>query len=88
MVSVLISGREIAVEQIADLSKRRLRQRIPELKEALERHQMNEHHRWLIQQSVDHAVLLDRQMEELEDKIKEKLKLYREEYGYCRRSPG
>jgi transposase len=42
MVSVLISGREMAVEQIADLSKRRLRQRIPELKEALERHQMNE----------------------------------------------
>jgi transposase len=88
MVSVLISGREIAVEQIAELSKRRLRQRIPELKEALERHQMNEHHRWLIQQSVDHAVLLDRQMEELEDKIKEKLKLYREEYELLQTIPG
>jgi transposase len=88
MVSVLISRREIAVEQIADLSKRRRRQRIPELKEALERHQMNEHHRWLIQQSVDHAVLLDRQMEELEDKIKEKLKVYREEYELLQTIPG
>ena len=66
MVSALMSGKEITAEQIAELSKRRLRQRIPELKEALERHQMNDHHRWLIQQSVDHAILLDRQLEELE----------------------
>jgi transposase len=88
MVSVLISGQEISVEQIADLSERRLRKRIPELKEALARHQMNEHHRWLIQQSVDHAVLLDQQMEELEARIQEKLLPYREEYDLLQTIPG
>jgi len=88
MVSVLISGQEVSVEQIADLSERRLRKRIPELKEALARHQMNEHHRWLIQQSVDHAVLLDQQMEELEIRIKEKLIPYLEQYELLQTIPG
>jgi transposase len=88
MVSVLISGQEVSVEQIADLSERRLRKRIPELKEALARHQMNEHHRWLIQQSVDHAVLLDQQMEELEIRIKEKLIPYHEQYELLQTIPG
>src|SRR5580692_6617758 len=35
MVSVLLRDEELTAEQIADLSKRRLRQRIPELTEAL-----------------------------------------------------
>ena len=73
-VRVLVAGKEISAEQIADLSKRRLRQRIPELTEALQGHHMNDHHRWLIAQSVEHAVLLDRQMEELEARIEEKLR--------------
>jgi len=36
MVSALASGEEITAEQIAELSKRRLRKRIPELTEALQ----------------------------------------------------
>jgi transposase len=88
MIHVLISGEKIAVEQIADLSKRRLRQRIPELKEALERHQMNDHCRWLIQQSVEHAVVLDQQMEDLEAKVEERLKPYQEEYELLQTIPG
>jgi transposase len=88
MVSVLISGQEVSMEQIAGLSKGRLRKRIPELKEALARHQMNEHHRWLIQQSIEHAVLLDQQMEELETRIQEKLQPYREEYELLQTIPG
>jgi transposase len=86
MVSVLVTGKKISAEQIADLSKRRLRQRIPELTEALQGHHMNDHHRWLIAQSVEHAVLLDRQMEELEAKIEEKLQPYRSSMNGCRPS--
>ncbi len=41
MLNVLISGEEITPEEIAGLSKRRLRQRIPELTEALKGHPMN-----------------------------------------------
>jgi transposase len=88
MVSVLLSGEELEAGQVAQLAKRKLRQRIPELTEALERHQMNEHHRWLIGQSVEHAVLLDRQMEELEDRIKQRLEPYREQYELLQTIPG
>jgi transposase len=88
MVSVLLRDEEISAEQIADLSKRRLRQRIPELTEALKGHRMSEHHRWLIQQSVEHAVLLDRQLEELETRITEKLEPWREQYELLQTIPG
>jgi transposase len=88
MVSVLLSGEEREAEQVAQLAKRKLRQRIPELTEALERHQMNEHHRWLIRQSVEHAVLLDRQMEELEERIRQKLEPYRKQYELLQTIPG
>jgi hypothetical protein len=88
MVSALLSGEELEAEQVAQLAKRKLRQRIPELTEALERHQMNEHHRWLIGQSVEHAVLLDRQMEELEERIKQRLEPYREQYELLQTIPG
>jgi transposase len=88
MVSVLVSGEEITAEQIADLSKRRLRLRIPELTEALQRHQMNEHHRWLISQSVEHAVLLDRQIEQVETRIAEKLQAWQEQYELLQTIPG
>jgi len=88
MVSVLLSGEEVSPEQIAELSKQRLRQRIPELTEALKGHRMDEHHRWLIQQSVEHAVLLDRQLEELETRIVEKLEPWREQYELLQTIPG
>jgi transposase len=88
MVSVLISGRQITVEQIADLSKCRLRQRIPELTQALEGCQINDHHRWLIRQCVDHAVLLDRQLEELETRIEEKIEPWKEQYELLQTIPG
>jgi transposase len=88
MLDALITGKEISAEQIAGLSKRRLRQRIPELTEALREHHMNDHHRWLIAQSVEHAVLLDQQMEALEARIEQKLQPYREQYELLQTIPG
>lgn len=88
MVSVLLSGKELEPEQVAELAKRRLRQRIPELTEALQRHQMNDHHRWLIVQSVEHLVLLDRQMEEIEARILQKREPYRKQYELLQTIPG
>lgn len=88
MVSVLISGRRVEVGEIADLSKHRLRKRIPELTEALEGHQMNDHHRWLIWQSVEHAVLLDRQLEELESRIEAKMEPWKQQYELLQTIPG
>jgi hypothetical protein len=88
MISVLLSAKAVAAEQIAELSQRRLRHRIADLTEALERHHMNDHHRWLIRQSVEHAVLVDQQMEELEVKIIEKLQPFQKEYELLQTIPG
>jgi transposase len=88
MIHVLIGGEEVAVEQITELSQRKLRKRIPELTEALRGHQMNDHYRWLISQSVDHAVLLDKQMEELESKIAERVTPWKTQYELLQTIPG
>lgn len=88
MINVLIGGEEVTVEQIAELSKRKLRKRIPELTEALQGHQMNDHYRWLISQSVEHAVLLDKQMEELEDKITVQVAPWQRQYELLQTIPG
>lgn len=88
MINVLIGGEEIEVEQIAEFSKCRLRQRIPELTEALRGHQMNDHNRWLIKQSVDHAVLLDGQMEELEERIAKQVEPWQRQYELLQTIPG
>ncbi|MCW5983137.1 MAG: IS110 family transposase [Bryobacteraceae bacterium] len=75
-------------EEIADLAKRRLRQRIPELTAALQRHRMTDHHRWLINQSVEHIVLLDRQLEELETAIQKRIKAWPEQNALLQSIPG
>jgi hypothetical protein len=49
------------------MARKRLRLKIRQLKEALEEHQLNDHHPWLIDQSVEHAKFVDQQVEELED---------------------
>jgi transposase len=88
MLEALLSGRELPAEEIADMAKKRLRKRIPELTEALRDHHMTDHHRWLIQQSIDHIVMLDRQLEEIEDKIQEKLEPYRRQFELVLTTPG
>ncbi len=88
MVKALLSKREMEASEIADLAKNRLRTKIPELTETLQGHQMNDHHRWLIEQSVEHIVLLDRQVEKLEDRIEEKIKPYGKQYELLQTLPG
>ncbi len=88
MLEALLSGREMEAEEIAEMAKNRLRTKIPQLVETLKGHQMNDHHRWLIQQSIEHAVLLDRQLEELEDKIMLKIEPYRKQFDLLCTIPG
>jgi transposase len=88
MLEALLSGREIAVEEIAGMAKTQLKTKIPQLIEALKGHQMNDHHRWLIQQSIDPIVLLDRQLEELEDRIMMKIEPYRQQFDLICTVPG
>jgi transposase len=78
----------VTAEQIAGMAKRRLRLKIPKLTVALKDHQMSEHHRWLIEQSVEHSRTVDQQVEAIENRIKEKLKPYRSAYELLLTIPG
>ena len=88
MLEALLSGREIEAEEIAELAKSQLRTKIPRLIETLKGHRMNDHHRWLIQQSIDHIVLLDRQLEQLEDRIMMQVEPYRKQFDLLCTIPG
>src|SRR5438270_9614303 len=55
ILNALLKKTPLNAGELADLSKKRLRNRIGELTEALEDHYMNDHHRWLIGQSVDRS---------------------------------
>ena len=70
------------------MAKSQLRTKIPQLVETLKGHQMNDHHRWLIQQSIEHVVLLDRQLEQLEDRIMMKVDPYRKQFDLLCTIPG
>src|SRR5215831_5750788 len=88
LLNALLSNQPLAAEEIADLAKRRLRLKIPQLTEALQEHQMNDHHRWLIGQSIRHIVFLDEQWEELEVRIQGLLEPYRSSYELWLSIPG
>lgn len=88
MLDVLLSGRKVEAGEIAELAKNRLRTKIPALTETLEGHLMNDHHRWLIRQSVEHIVLLDRQMEAAEERILDQLEPYRRQFDLLCTIPG
>jgi transposase len=74
--------------ELADMAKKRLRNRIPELTEALQNHYLNDHHRWLIGQSIDHAQFLDLQVEAGEKRIDAQLEPYRRQYQLLQTIPG
>jgi transposase len=84
----LLDNEALSAEQMADPAKKRLRNRIPELTEALRDHRMNDHHRWLIGQSVEHAQFLDLQVESLEKRIDQQLERYRRQYQLLQTIPG
>jgi transposase len=88
ILQALLEDKPLAAEELADMARRQLRKKIPQLTEALESHQMNEHHRWLIQQSIEHAKFVDQQVEELEEKIEAHLEPYRRQYELLMTIPG
>ena len=88
ILQALLKNVPLQAEELADMAKKRLRNRIPQLTEALQDHYMNDHHRWLIGQSVEHAQFLDVQVETLEKKIDAHLEPYRRQYELLQTIPG
>ena len=77
-------------EEIAGLARRRARQKIPEITAALKGHRMTDHHRQMIQYSLDHLAMLDKQIIELESAIQAKIDSlgYRKEWELLQSIPG
>jgi len=88
ILQALLDNRPITAEDMAGMAKKRLRQKLPQLTEALQDHHMNDHHRWLIDQSIEHAKFLDQQVEELEKRIEQHLEPYRRQYELLLTIPG
>src|SRR5947207_3849475 len=77
MLQALMKGQNDA-EALAELSKGRLRQKIPELRRALEG-RVTEHHRFLINRHWRQMESLENQMRQFEEEIAERMKPTAEE---------
>lgn len=69
MIAALIGG-ETEPDRLADLARRRLRGKIPQLRQALRGH-VTEHHRFMLRTLMDHVRHLDDLIGRLDQRIEE-----------------
>src|SRR4029077_5141800 len=74
MLEALLKGKAEPA-QIAQLAKGRAQRKIPEIIQALERHQMSDHHRQMIGYSIKHLKFVEEQIGELDLAIANKIKM-------------
>jgi transposase len=86
MIKALLES-EMTPEEMANLAKGKLREKIPELIEALEG-DVSEHHRFLIQMHLEHMGYLKEAVARLDDRIAEKMQPYQRQIENIRTTPG
>jgi transposase len=87
IIEELIKGK-LRAEEMAELSKGRLRQKKGDLKEALVG-QVREHHKFMIKVSLKHIRAMEKILSDIERKIQEKIDChYKEEYALLQTIPG
>jgi len=87
IIEELIKGK-LRAEEMAELSKGRLRQKREDLKEALVG-QVREHHKFMIKASLKHIKAMEKILSDIERKIQEKIDChYKEEYALLQTIPG
>ena len=69
MIRSLIRGQQDP-QAMANLARRRLRQKLPELREALTG-KVTDHHRFMLRQLLDHVEYVERQIEQYDQRIEE-----------------
>lgn len=82
MLQALIDG-ERDPEKLADLAKRRMRARIPQLKRALLGH-FTEHHRYMLERQLRHLRFLEAEIEDFDGRIAEALAPFLSEEAFER----
>jgi transposase len=86
MLRALIEGKATP-QEMAELAKRKLRNKIPELELALEG-RVEEHHRFLLKLQLERLESVEKDLETLEQRIQEKLKPYAAQLALLKEIPG
>jgi len=86
MLETIITG-DFAPEETAALTRGKMRQKLPQLIEALEG-RVAEHHRFLLRMHLDHLAYLQQAVVELHNRIEDKIRPYRQEVELLRTLPG
>lgn len=86
MIRALIAGQEDP-KQLAELARRKLRNKLPELREALRGH-LSDHHRFMLRQLMDHLGYLDKQIAAFEVRIEELMRPFQEAIARLMTMPG
>jgi transposase len=86
MLHALVEGTATA-EQMAQLAKRRLRAKIPELERALDG-RVEEHHRFLLKMQLHRLEQVDDNIQRLDERIDQRLEPYRQQHKRLMKIPG
>ena len=86
MLHALVEGKATS-QEMAELAKRRLRNKIPELELALEG-RVEEHHRFLLKLQLDRLESVDKDLAVLEQRMQEKLEPYAAQLALLDEIPG
>lgn len=86
MLEAVVAGQQDS-EQLAEMSKGLLRNKIPELRQALEG-RVTEHHRFLLRQLLDHLKFTESKMAEIEAEIDRRMRPFEEEIARLCTIPG
>jgi transposase len=86
IIEELIKG-ELSAEKMSKLAKGRLIKKQEVLQEALVG-QFDEHHKFMIQASIDHIKSMEKIVSGLDEEIKKKLRKYEQEYELLQTIPG
>src|ERR1700682_3289494 len=86
MLRALVEGKATP-QEMAELAKRKLRQKIPELERALEG-KVEEHHRFLVKLQLDRLEAGEADLKILEKRIQEKFEPYAAQLALLREIPG
>jgi hypothetical protein len=87
MKALIENPEEVDPEELAQLAKGKLRDKIPELIEALTG-RMDKHHAIMLQMVLAHLMFLNEQLEELDKLLEEKCKPYQQEIQLLSTIPG